>query len=199
MCCVCLYIYINRVVYIYIYIRVCLLYIVCFYKNILRVCLHMYLYIYIRVYCVFIYIYVCACVYICMCVCVCVCVGKYICLAISQMSRVFANGPGDQGSIAGRVRPKTQKIVLDSALLSTQHYKVRIKGKVEQSRELSSAPLHLGVVAIEKGAFGSPLTKVANFTTYIYLLCVYVYTYIYIYICVCVCIYIYICTYLSIT
>ena len=25
-------------------------------------------------------------------------------------------------------------------------------------------PLHLGVVAIEKGAFGLPLTKVANFT-----------------------------------
>ena len=26
--------------------------------------------------------------------------------------------------------------------------------------------LHLGVLAIEKGAFGSPLTKVANFTLY---------------------------------
>ena len=25
-------------------------------------------------------------------------------------------------------------------------------------------PLHLGVVAIKKGAFGSPLTTVANFT-----------------------------------
>ena len=36
---------------------------------------------------------------------------------------------------------------------------VRIKGKVEQSREISSAPLHLGVVAIEKGAFGPPSTK----------------------------------------
>ena len=34
--------------------------------------------------------------------------------------------------------PKTQKMVLDAALLSTQHYKVRIKGKVEQSREWSS-------------------------------------------------------------
>ena len=52
-------------------------------------------------------------------------------------------------------------MVLDAALLSTQHYKVRNKGKVEQSREWSSA-LHLGVVAIEKGAFGSPSTKVAN-------------------------------------
>ena len=30
-------------------------------------------------------------------------------------------------------------------------------------------PLHLGVVAIEKGAFRSPSTKVANFTTYLYI------------------------------
>ena len=35
----------------------------------------------------------------------------------------------------GRVIPKTQKMVLDASLLKTQHYKVRIKGKVEQSRE----------------------------------------------------------------
>ena len=53
--------------------------------------------------------------------------------------RVFANGPGDLGSIPGRVIPKTQKMVLDASLLNTQHYKVRIKGKVEQSRERSSA------------------------------------------------------------
>ena len=46
----------------------------------------------------------------------------------------------------------------------TQYDKVRIKCKVGQSREWSSTPLHLGVVAIEKGAFESPSTKVANFT-----------------------------------
>ena len=34
---------------------------------------------------------------------------------------------------------KTQKMVLNAALLSIQHYKVRIKGKVEQSREWSRA------------------------------------------------------------
>ena len=45
--------------------------------------------------------------------------------------RVFANGPVDLGSIPGRVIPKTQKMVLDASLLSTQHYKVWIKGKVE--------------------------------------------------------------------
>ena len=54
------------------------------------------------------------------------------------MSRVFANGPGDKGSIPGCVIPKTQKMVFDAALLNTQHYKVWIKGKVEQSREWSS-------------------------------------------------------------
>ena len=42
-------------------------------------------------------------------------------------------------SIPGRVIPKIQKMVLDSALLNTQHYTVRIQGKVEQSREWSSA------------------------------------------------------------
>ena len=58
--------------------------------------------------------------------------------AIGLMSRVFANGLRDQGSILGRVIPKTQKMVLDAALLNTQHYKVRIKGKVEQLWEWSS-------------------------------------------------------------
>ena len=52
--------------------------------------------------------------------------------------RVFANGPGNKGSIPDRVIPKTQK-VRRYFLASTQHYKVRIKGKVEQSREWSSA------------------------------------------------------------
>ena len=40
-----------------------------------------------------------------------------------------ANGAGDQGSIPGRVIPKTQKFLLDAYLLNTQHNKVRIKGK----------------------------------------------------------------------
>ena len=53
--------------------------------------------------------------------------------------RVFANSPGDLGSIPSQVMPKTQKMVLDVSLLNTQHYKVRVKGKVEQSRERSIA------------------------------------------------------------
>ena len=80
---------------------------------------------------------------------------------IGIMVRVFAYGPGDLGSIPDWVIPKTLKMVLDASLLNTQHYKVRIKGKVEKSRERSSA---LGVVAIKKVAFGSPSTMVDNFT-----------------------------------
>ena len=55
------------------------------------------------------------------------------------MGRVFANGPGELGLIPSRFIPKTFKMVLDTALLNTQQYKVRIKGKVDQSRERSSA------------------------------------------------------------
>ena len=55
------------------------------------------------------------------------------------MGRVFGNGSGDLGSVLGHVIPKTLKMVLDTALLNTQQYKVCIKGKVKQSRERSSA------------------------------------------------------------
>ena len=58
---------------------------------------------------------------------------------IGLVGRVFANGPGDLGSISGHIIPKTLKMVLDTSLLNTQQYKVRIKSKVEQSRERSSA------------------------------------------------------------
>ena len=52
---------------------------------------------------------------------------------------LFLNDPGDLGSIPGRVIPKTFKMVLDTSLLNTQQYKVRIKGSVEKSRERNSA------------------------------------------------------------
>ena len=84
--------------------------------------------------CVCVYVYVCVYIYIYICM--------YVYLFIPDIGlavRVFANGPGDLGSIPGRVIPKTQKMVLDASLLNTQHYKVRIKGKVEQSRERSRA------------------------------------------------------------
>ena len=56
----------------------------------------------------------------------------------SLISRVFANSTGDWGSILGQVIPKTQKMLLDATLLNTHYYKVRFKGKVEQSSEWSS-------------------------------------------------------------
>ena len=51
----------------------------------------------------------------------------------------FANGPGNRGSILSQVILKTQKMVLDVYLFNTQHYKVWIYGKVEQSRERSNS------------------------------------------------------------
>ena len=56
---------------------------------------------------------------------------------IGLVGRVFANGPGNQGSIPGRVIAKNpkknkKKMVLDTSLLNAQHYKVRIKGKVKK-------------------------------------------------------------------
>ena len=52
-------------------------------------------------------------------------------------------------------------MVLDISLLNTQHFKVRIKGKVEQYKE-RNVTLLIGVVAVEKGAFGSSSTTLAN-------------------------------------
>ena len=72
----------------------------------------------------------------------------YVHQDIGPAVRVFANGPGDLGSIPGRVIPKTLKMELDTILLNTQHYKVRFKGKVEQSWEWTPFPglLHYTLV-----------------------------------------------------
>ena len=95
-----------------------------------------------------IYIYICLYLPITLCLSLALSVSVSLCLChylplslyiyipdIGLGVRVFANCPGDLGSIPGRVIPKTQKMVLDASLLNTQYYKVRIKGKVEQSRE----------------------------------------------------------------
>ena len=58
---------------------------------------------------------------------------------IGIMVRVFTNGPGELSSIPGRVIQKTQKMVLNASLLNTQQYKIRIKSKVEEPWESSSA------------------------------------------------------------
>ena len=90
--------------------------------------------------------------------------------------RVFANGPGDLGSIPGRVIPKTQKMVLDASLLNTQHYKVRVKGKVEQSREGVAPSPTPWCSSYRKGS----LRVTLDYSRQLYLL-IYIYIYIYIY------------------
>ena len=52
---------------------------------------------------------------------------------IGLMSRVIANGSGDRGSIPGQVIPKTQKMVLDVALLDTQVRIIRYGSRVKWS------------------------------------------------------------------
>ena len=55
------------------------------------------------------------------------CRVQYCFLCYGLVGRVFANGPGDLGSMPGRVIPKNLKMALDTSLLNTQQYKVRIK------------------------------------------------------------------------
>ena len=88
------------------------------------------------------------------------------------MGKLFGNGLGHRDSISGRVIPKTQKRVHNTFLLNTQYYKVHIKDKWGNPGKGVVPPLHLGVVAIENGAFGSFSTMVANFT-YITFNCVF--------------------------
>ena len=65
----------------------------------------------------------------------CICWAYSILISKSErcMCYVCANSPGNCGSIPGWIIPKTQKMVLDAALLNTEHYKVWINSKVEQS------------------------------------------------------------------
>ena len=77
------------------------------------------------------------------------CICMYVCLCIYSLSvHQWPRTP---------IILKTQKIVLDASCFNTQHYKVRIKDKWHNPGKGVASPLHLSVVAIEKGAFGSPL------------------------------------------
>ena len=48
---------------------------------------------------------------------------EYVKLYIIIVGGMFVNGSKDWGPITDQVIPKTQKIVLDTSLLNTQHYK----------------------------------------------------------------------------
>ena len=64
---------------------------------------------------------------------------------IGLVGKELANGSRGLVSIPGRVIPNTFKMALDTSLLNTQQYKVRIEGKVEQSREKSSVLPYISV------------------------------------------------------
>ena len=110
--------------------------------------------------------------------------------AITMRSR---EGPGDLGSIPGRVIPKTKKMILDASLFNTQHYKVQLKGKVKQSRKRNSALPYILVWYLSKREpSGHPRLKLPTcffiamqWEPNVFkspLVCVYGYIYIYIYI-----------------
>ena len=122
------------------------------------------------------------------------------------IGRKFANGPGIWRSIPCWVILKTQKIVFDAAKLNTQYYKVRIKGKVKQSKEWSSTPsaprrsrllkrepldhprlqsptLLLLINKIMQRKISLRNKKIIDFLVSQW----YIYIYIYVYVCVCVC------------
>ena len=84
--------------------------------------------------------------------------------AIGQMAE---NSPMDErpGFHPRSSHAKDSGMLLDAALFNTQHYKVPIKGKVEQSREWSIVVVAIGVVAIEKKAFGSLSTTFTAIVT----------------------------------
>ena len=68
----------------------------------------------------------------CVCVCVCVCVYKHWPSGQSVCQRFGRPGFNPRSRY-------TKDFKNFTSLLNTQQYKVRIKGKVEQSRERSSA------------------------------------------------------------
>ena len=116
----------------------------------------------------------------------------YIYIYIYIVGKVFTNGLGDQGSVPGRVVPKTQAMVFDAALLNTQHYKVRIRvkwsipGKSVMPAYYWKRSLRVALV------YGHQL----YFYIYIYIL-ICIYTCIYIYMYTLICIYIYFKMYLG--
>ena len=74
------------------------------------------------------------------------------------MVKVFANGPGDRGSIPGRVILNTRKWYLVQPCLAISTIRKGSSGTILGTEWYP--PQHIGIIAIEREAFGSP-----NFTT----------------------------------
>ena len=89
---------------------------------------------------------------------------------ISLVGRVFTNGPNDH------MIPKFFKWYLIHPYLTLGNIRYISREMWRIAGKEYNPPLHLSVVAVEKGAFWSPSTTVTSFTFYLYI-------YIYIYIC----------------
>ena len=113
---------------------------------------------------------------------------------IGPVGRVFANDPGDLGSIPGRVMPKTLKIVLDTSLLNTQQYKVRYVSRVKWTnpgKGVAPFPTHRCC------SYGKGILVALDYDHQLYFLLLYINNvcmmHIYIYVCVCVCVRVCVC------
>ena len=88
---------------------------------------------------------------------------------------------------------KDSKTVLDAAWPSTQQYKVRIKGKVEQSWEWSSALLYISVSClVKKEPSGHPRQGSPSLFTYIHSM-LRIWSYTCEYVCMNVCVWLCVC------
>ena len=76
------------------------------------------------------------------------------------MFRVIANGPGNRGSIPGRVIPKNQ-LTTPFLTFNNIRYESRVSGAIQGKER---PPPHFGVVAIEKGPFVLPSATVCQLT-----------------------------------
>ena len=87
-------------------------------------------------------------------------------LSIDLIVREFTNGSRDLGHSPRSIIPKTQKWYLMPPYLTLRivKYGSRVSGTIQGKKECSL--LHIGVVAIEKGAFGAP-SRTAGQLTYL--------------------------------
>ena len=74
----------------------------------------------------------------------------------------FANGLGDQGSVVVESYQRLKKWFLMPPCLALSIIRLASRVKWSNPGKELRPPLHLGVVAIKKGAFGTPSTKVVN-------------------------------------
>ena len=77
---------------------------------------------------------------------------------VNTLTIVLTDGPGNRVSVPGWVIPKTQKMALEASLFNTQHYKLWIKGKWNNTRKgVAHYPI-LRSCSYWKGSLWLPLT-----------------------------------------